>query len=419
MKRNISLLAITGSLFFLLTACGGEGNGTREETSEAGSSSPEAIEQGVEPDSIRVYIDNSGSMRGYAEGQNSVFINAISDLKSLKNGEVYFWGSKPHKPISGLIGQALTQNPFAGQDSPFPAIIAQLEHEAVRSNALTFIVTDGIIGLNSKQAQFLKPSLGQIKNDIRDSAKVESDIAISVYRLQSGYSNKSRRSFYYTHRNTPVKLDSANQRPFFVIAIGKRPNVQWLLDKVKSDESLSTYKQATNLTFGLHQHETKLSFSDRLAFEQKGNALKLKKTKGTFSLKANIPACLVKDPGIDYLKQNLDVQLNNKERLSSLPSAKIDKENPQKGFYVDEHTLYIIYDQVRNISPVDNVITVQLKKTIPTEWTSSWSSEDDSNIAHDFMEQQRTFALKYLLQGLYEATDGGQMLIDTKFQFKK
>jgi len=60
-----------------------------------------------------------------------------------------------------------------------------------------------------------------------------------------------------------------------------------------------------------------------------------------------------------------------------------------------------------------------LKKTIPSEWTSLWSSEDDSNIARDPMEQQRTFALSYLLTGLYEATDGSQMLIDTEVKFKK
>lgn len=420
MKKGIIFLAVAtvATTLIYFTACKKCSN----EENSGGTPPPppieSIIERPLEPDSIRVYIDNSGSMRGYTEGENSVFINAVSDLKSLKNGEAYFWGATPKKPIGGLIGEALSKNNFSGQDTPFPAIIAQLEHEAAMSDALTFIVTDGIIGVNSKQAQYLKESLGQIKNDIRDSAKVEEGMSISVFRLQSGYRNKTNRSFYYTHKNTPVKLDSANQRPFFVIAIGKRPNIQWLLDKINSDESLATYKNASNITFGLHEHETELELSDRQAFEQKGGVMKLKKTKGTFSLKANLPECLAKDPKIEYLQNNLEVKLND-ERLPLLRSAKIDEDDPQKGFFVNETTLFVIYDQVRNISTSDNVITIRLKKTIPSEWTSLWSSEDDSNIARDPMEQQRTFALSYLLNGLYEATDGGQMLIDTEVKFKK
>lgn len=427
--KNLLLFTCAVACLILLTACPSHPKTEKCEKCGQVFSSKKAFEShkcveppvceiASEPDSVRVYIDNSGSMRGYTDGQNSVFINAISDLKSLKNGEAYFWGAKPKTPITGIIGEALAKNSFNGQDTPFPFMIAQLEHEAAKSGALTFIVTDGIIGVSSKQAHYLKGSLGQIKNDIRDSAKVEQGMAISVFRLVSGYSNKSGKSFYYTHKNTPVKLDSANQRPFFVIAIGKRANIQWFIDKVRSDESLSAYKNADNITFGLHNHEAELALSDKLAFEQKGGSVKLKKIRGTFSLKANIPACLAQDPKLDYMKQNLEVKLND-EQLSCLASAKIDKDDPKKGFFIDENTLYVIYDKVQNISTADNVITIRLKKTIPTQWTTQWSSEDDSNIAKDQMEQTRTFALSYLLTGLYEATDGNQMLLNTEFKFKK
>lgn len=429
MKKLMLFMAVTTCL--LLVACGDFKCDQCDKTFKTEASlnkhierihkgicPPPKIEGSQEPDSVRVYIDNSGSMRGYTEGQNSVFINAISDLKSVKNGEAYFWGAKPKTPITGIIGESLARNSFNGQDTPFPSMIAQLEHEAAKSGALTFIVTDGIIGVSSKQALYLKESLGQIKNDIRDSAKVEQGMAISVFRLVSGYSNKSTKSYYYTHKNTPVKLDSANQRPFFVIAIGKRANIQWFINKVRNDGSLSAYKSADNITFGLHEHEAKLALSDKLAFEQKGSSVKLKKIRGTFSLKANLPACLAQDPKLDYMKQNLEVKLND-EQLSCLASAKIDKDDPKKGFFIDENTLYVIYDKVQNISSTDNVITIRLKKTIPTQWTTQWSSDDDSNIAKDQMEQTRTFALSYLLTGLYEATDGNQMLLDTKFEFKK
>ena len=398
MKKSI-LFIFTIVCFFNCTG------GTKEITQGPGPDNSDGfIEQSDEPSGIRVYIDNSGSMRGYAEGQNAVFISAISDLKSLKNGEAYFWGAKPQTPIKGIIGAALAKNPFAGQDTPFPTIIAQLEHEAAHNDVLTFIVTDGIIGVNSKQAQFLQQSLGQIKNDIRDSALVESGMAISVFRLQSGYSNKSKRSFYYTHKNVPVKLDSVKQRPFFVIAIGKRSHVQWMIDKINSEGSLSSYKQANSITFGLHEHNKVLHFSDKKSFNQDGGTYILTKKNGAFDLLADLPECLVKDLGASYLQQHLEVLLNdNKKNISSS---------------IKGNTLSLKCNEIRDISAKNNVITVRLKKIIPDEWFK-WSSDDDSNIAKDMMEQQRTFALTCLLKGLYEATDDGRMLIDTTIKFTK
>ena len=380
---------------------GGTGGVTKEKPSPTKLDGP--IEQSGEPSGIRVYIDNSGSMRGYAEGQNAVFISAISDLKSLKNGEAYFWGAKPQTPIKGIIGEALAKNPFAGLDTPFPTIIAQLEHEAAGNDALTFIVTDGIIGVNSKQAQYLRESLGQIKNDIRDSARVENGMAISVFRLQSGYSNKSKKSFYYTHKNIPVKLDSAKQRPFFVIAIGK-PHVQCMIHKINSEGSLSSYKQANSMTFGLHEHNKVLHFSDKLAFNQDGDTYVLTKKKGEFNLVADLPECLVKDLGESYLQQHLEVLLNDSKKNIS--------------FSINGNTLSLKCNEIHDISAKANVITVRLKKIIPDEWLK-WSSDDDSNIAKDMMEQQHTFALAYLIKGLYEATDDGRMLIDTTIKFTK
>jgi len=409
-----SVIIITIAMGFYFTQCGKGGKNVKGGLGEG--TALEISEPSQEPDSVRVYIDNSGSMRGYTEGENSVFVNAVSDLVSLKNGKAFFWSTQNPKPVNGLIAQALTNNVFNGQDTPFPNIFAKMEHEAVASNALTFIITDGIIGVNSKQAGFLKESLGQIKNEIRDSATVEEDMAVSIFRFESGYSNKNRNSYYYTHKNTPVKLDSANKRPFYVIAVGKRAYIQWLQDKVKGDEKLEKYQKAANITFGLHNHNTKLDFMDKKSFEAKGKIMQLKRKSGPFILKADMPKCLVNDLGIDYLKKNLIVKLNG-EVMPNI--GRLDKDDPQKGFYVDESSICVAYDQIRNISSLDNTLTISMKKTIPPQWTQTWNSDDDSNIARDMMEQQRTFALGYLLQGLYEATDGGKMLIETEIQFKK
>ncbi|MBP5547869.1 MAG: hypothetical protein J6X58_03120 [Bacteroidales bacterium] len=415
-----------GMIAMLLTmsACGGSSNSDNDEGDAVESSSQKSKkgkkstnqqvdikkydESAAAPAALRIYIDNSGSMKGYAEGSNAVFISAISDLQGMLTNETYFWGNS--KPIDGnkLIGKVLNDNPFNGTDTPFPAIFGKMAREAAQTGNLEFIITDGIISPKNSEQQYLKESLGQVKNAIRDSLKQTPDIAVCVYRFTSGYSNNKANSFYYTYQNQKVKLKNVPMRPFYVIAVGKRANIQWMLDQMAENESLATYaKNDQRIIFGLHNHDPKISFSNKSQFTFGKGMLQLKKKSGDFKLMANMPDCLIKDLGEDFIKDAISkgVMLNGKE----------DKNIKGE---VNGNSLCIKCAEIRKLKNAKNSITVKIKKTIPDIWIG-FNSDDDSNIAKDPMQQTKSFALYTMLQGIYEATDAGKMLIDTEIKFSK
>lgn len=400
--KKIILIAIVPCLIVLsvmMTGCesdnkgGGEGPANPPEENKA----VESIET---PAGILVYVDNSGSMSGYADGQNKEFINAVSDMKSLLpgKGNAYYWGHD--KDPIGDIGTELAKHNFSDGDTPFPSIFAKMARKAKSSNSLTFFITDGIIGV--QDASRLQESLGAIKNQIRDSLLKTPEMAIAVYRLHSAFTG-----YYYTHLNTPIKL-TASRRPFFVIAIGKKSQVRWLAQTIDENGDLKTYHDAAHLTFGIHEHEKNLAFSNKNQFEQKDGKLKLKNKGGSsFNLDADLPDCLFDDLGAEYIKNNLQLVWNG-------------KTNKAISFELIDHSLRIKSEQLRDITDVDFSIKIKLEKLIPSQW-STWNSNEDSSIATNTAEQDRTFALESLLKGILEGTTPGtdRLLIDASVEFSK
>lgn len=410
MKKIFTLVLIAATAM-AMTACNecGKKKKTGGDKPDTPPPAQVSLENAEAPASLRIYIDNSGSMKGYTESSTKDnFTSAISKLEGIKGvkHETFFWGNKRPIDPNMLIGKALDLNPFSGAETPIPAILGLMSRESVDSNSLEFFVTDGIVSPKNGDAKYLKESLEQVKNAICDSVKQNPDIAVCIFRLTSGYVNKKANSYYYTYKNQKVKLPELAMRPFFVIAVGKRAKIQWLLDNFATDENLALYAKAEHISFGIHNHDTAVKLSNKSQFTTQKDGLKLTKKGGDFKLMANLPDCLVKDLGEEYINKNLEVLLNGQPDSNFRGSIK-------------GNSLSITCSEIRNIRNQKNTITVRLKKKLPEEWMNNYNSDDDTNIKDDILQQTKTFALATLLQGIYEATDGGQMLIDTEIRFTK
>lgn len=372
---------------------------------------PSALETSAEPKALRIYIDHSGSMRGYTEFDYAKFVSAISDLQSIMRNDTYFWGDKNAVDNTKVLGQVLAQHNFNGADTPFPKIFEAMVAHADTTRQINFIITDGIISLKANEMNYLESSLGQIKNQIRDAIKSRPGMAVCVYRLVSGYSNnKGGKDFYYTFQpGKSVKLKDV-QRPFFVIAIGHRDNVQWLVNHINANKAttLTAYNNADCIAFGLHRHDVKLNFGkNERYFTKTKTGLKLKASSGSFTIKPKLPPCLLTSMTVDEIQQNIEMLVNGQKEKDPIFSLSVVGTN-----------LMLKCKNISRIKKMHNVVTIKLPNIIPAKW-KEYSSDDDSNIANDADQQNRTYALYTLLQGLYEATDAGTMLIDAEFTFDK
>ena len=405
---KFSYLFVVLTCLTLLYSCDGCNNNKPpkekggNDTTTIGKS--QVFEEKVEPCSVLVYVDNSSSMSGYAEGENKPFIDAISDMMSLipNKGKASYWAVK-NSEINDIANDLASHN-FNDTETPFSSIFADLARQSLDDDVLTFFVTDGIIGVS--QATYLKQSLGAIKNQIRDSLLKYPGISLVCFRMVSGYNNINK--YYYTNTNKPVRLKDVSSRPFYIIAVGKKSHTRWMLDKMKTESSLENYKNADYLAFGTHDLHEKMLFSDSKNFERikKDGTLRLRKGKKDFCLQGDIPECVLSDVGVEYVLQHISLELNGKIDTILKPS-------------IVNNTLKLNCSDTRTIYSPQNNIQVKLKKVIPQKW-NNWSSEDDSNIENDMMEQTKTFALAYLLQGIYEGTgDDKFLLIDGSIEFSK
>lgn len=405
--RKAIFAACIVCLLFSFASCKNNGQTAtpsgKADASKVKKEASELKEEVKEPAVINVYVDNSASMSGYTEGNNAKFISAVSDMKSLVSGKGHarYWGINNHEIRD--IANELAKHSFTGTETPFPKIFAKMARDSKGGNSLEFFITDGIIGVSD--AAHLQNNLGAIKNEIRDSLRINPDVAVALLRLTSGYANQ--KGVYYTHQNAKVKLTNVTNRPFFVIAIGKKETVRWFIEKTKTDNSLEAYKAADLLSFGIHKHNAALRFSDFLNFEKKDGKASLKRGKKDFQLAAEMPECLINDLGADYIKNNLVVTRNGKDASTELAAR------------IEGNTLILKCESPQNISDVQNEIKVKLSKKIPAKW-KGWSCPDDSKIATSPMLQTQTFALEYLLNGMFEGTgDNNLLLLDATFEFKK
>ena len=347
-------------------------------------------------------------MKGYVEGSNATFISAIGDLQSLldaQHDKTFFWGDE--QPLSGdmmnLAGVLKGSNKFTGKTTNIPEILGKMATEA--SSHLSFFVTDGIP--SPENTVGLENSMGTVKNAIANSLKGKENIAVAIFRKTSGYTG-----VYYDYKNSPHKLKNVMERPFFVIAVGTRDEIQWLMNQIATPTSTvckSFRTDTEQITFGLHKHNPELAFSNAQDFSVgKDGKLKLKKTSGEIKLYANMPKCLTQDLGEKYITTNWTKVFNDK------PAA-----NFNLNLVNNQITLSCleIRDLVLN---KENTITIQLDKTKQLEEWYRYSSSDDTNIEKGSAPQTETFFLQALLDGIYEAIEGGTpYLINTKITFIK
>lgn len=411
MKKIFTLVLIAATAM-AMTACANDPDPDPDSKPEpepkpAAQVSPENAEA---PASLRIYIDNSGSMKGYTEYLSEKFYAPLNELCAFPNSEMFFWGDK--KPIEynsdKPIAQTFSNYSFPGADTPFPTIFENIVKDIDTTGRLEFIVTDGIISLKANQQKYLESSLGQIKQQISKAIGSSPDIAVCVYRLMGGYSNdKGPKDLYYTCQvGKSVKLKDAN-RPFFVIAFGKRANIQWLIEQIETNKAIKpALANAEYLAFGIHKHDTALKMFNSKYFSGNEKNMKLKYVSGSFTIKPDLPPCLFANMTDEEIQKGIELLVNGQP--DDVFSIK-----------VRNNRLELKCSNIGLIKKPKNTITIKLKNSIPEKWLTTYSSNNDLNIKDDIVEQTRTYALETLLQGIFEATDVNKLLIDAEMTFSK
>lgn len=408
-KSIILLVFFSFALASSFVSCGGGGSKTDGEQKEKKTkvTNNSGSEDCSDISKMIVYIDASASIKGYfSDGSDGKFGNAITNLAQYKglNSPVYFWGDKTRVNTSvdakGGVNASLRARSGYGQDSYFNKMFQSMAQLITNDSVdAACLVTDGIYGvgndLTRKDSEHAVKTLPDFKGEIKNVFSGK-NLAVGFFKLSGKFSANSKGYAYITYQNVNISPISIDNRPFYVIVIGKP-------EKVNSFAKNNELGADLSLVLGGHNINMHNSYklSDPKHFD-KDNVWKGNKNDSETNLCVKFPSCIGND---NYIKDNITVTLNGKEI---------------NDFAVSNSRLSITEEIEKNASvrpKKDSEFRVVIKNSIPKEWTNLYN-EDDKSIKSNASIQGQTFGLKYLLEGLLEGTCSDN-LVDISFKFKK
>ncbi len=177
------------------------------------------------PSKIKLYIENSGSMDGYmfngSELKDAVY-SYVSGLSTHSDTtEVYFVNSDVYRVNAPLQDVIYSMSPALFRKSPgnkantdiadiFGMILSQIEE-----NSVSILVTDAILDLPKGNTVFFYTKQTQIKSIFENLLKVNSNLAIEIFRMSSRFNGK----YYYTGGSVAI---SDQKRPYYMFVIGDK-----------------------------------------------------------------------------------------------------------------------------------------------------------------------------------------------------
>lgn len=366
---------------------------------------------------INVYLENSASMDGYVKGVTefeTAIYNLLGDFKisgicdslnlSYINKSIPYQKKNALAPdiqdfIEKLEPSTFRQRGGDRSTSDLKNILSTVLKNIDEKNAAV-LISDFVFspGSNINAQDYLNNQGVGIKIDFAEKLKVF-DLSAVLVQLQSNFDG-----LYYDKTDKPISLNC--QRPYYIWIIGSKNQIKEII-KSKIIENVK----------GGYLNRLVLQ-ANKSEVDQPSFKILPRKSIGDFSLKS-IENFVITDAvasndnnnkgmfeftiAIDFFKsledENFFADSNNyqsNDKTYSLnPEIIIDKNNPTLNGY--SHILKLKTNKL-----IDESLKIDVIGKTPS-WVYSSTSVDDSGIAKDNLEKQKTFGFKYLVEGVCEA----------------
>lgn len=329
------------------------------------------------PQKVKVYVDASGSMKGYFSlGSDGRFIGAISNA----NADEAVWMDQSLTPIRHPLNTEVLNAGYKRDDSRFHEMINRIAKNLKSDSCLSLglFYTDGIISSSleetEKDQNHTLKSRVELRNAIAKELEKDS-LAIAFLMLESRFDGS-----YADYTNTNILNLKVQDRPFYVMAIGKAPQVRYF---VKHNALGSKLYE----TFGLYSSlRTDTTANYLLSIDQK-----------KWEFKLSLPP-YINDLGESYIKKNFRVELNNQDVTGFVSSKQIDKQ-----LILTLTTYSKDNSEAPTINPKGNTFHLSIIKKDVEEF-ANLNCVDDREIAKIDSIQKQTFMLSTLLEGIKMGT---------------
>lgn len=391
MKKIIIAIVVIAGVLLLLKGCPPKPEPVWEGNKVSASYQEGAISESSSdcPSLAEIFIDASGSMKPYFRANGSSMVNTLSEIDNLNvdGTKIYFIGN--NKPYTGLIKDiigAVDKQPN-NAETTFHRFFKESACRLDSVNELIYLVTDGIMSVGSGD---MSKALVQLRGQITNSLNGHPKLAAAVFRYEGGYKGDYWNSLNQriTSKECPA-LKEEISRPYYVIALGRKEAIRWLhnLPLGKLNNPMALFMGIHDM--GGHKSAT-LALGDSTAIEDINKDV---------TLILELPNCLKDLDGSRVKVYNAGNDLN-------IP---VTKDGSSLTSMVATNVV------LRPESDGRIKISFISKNEIPSEWISTWSTEDDT----EGPDESTTYGLKYLIEGMYNALEDSENILETDFIYRR
>jgi hypothetical protein len=424
MKNRLPIIiSLLWLCILLLEACYSRPSGESTSTDASKSTSPEKVVTAPPVSSkVKLYLENSGSMDGYIHDGNTRYKKALTQL---------LWGVDASFNSSNLNVSLINDQIFPKTFSGVLSFINQLDPKIPfwkvgnRSGTNLNVMLETILSehQNNDVSIFLSDCIysgenlslqeENVRGLFNNKKKKLSDLTVVMVALHSDFKGK----FYPPNGGVQV---INNERPYYAIFIGKKGLVEKLMAEVKpttlpgygemlvltAKPSVASTYTASNLyasgSFSVeHRHELP-------EIEVNGNNPIL------FTIPATISKGLIPDAYLCDIN-NYKVEGGPFRVVKVIPYNEANAKAANSSAVVSlkfkvPAPNYVIH--IQSLKPFgDGDLTVSLLYRKPT-WVESYNSDDAANSS----QSGKTYAIKYLINGLTSASlpDGEAVMTSFK-----
>jgi hypothetical protein len=364
---------------------------------------------------IHLYLDNSASMEGYYK-DSTEYKTIVSDLavkmdKEIKPVDINFIAHNTiayKKSITDFTSDIATTPMAAQKSSELQRMIGDIATHC-GNNDISILISDCILSFPDSAIK-ANPEINKdnasstLKNNVYATFVdlKNKGFGASVYAFHSRFFG-----IYYDYQNQKTKLNGL-KRPFYIWVIGKKA----LLNKFNSGlENITSFKPEKSLHFGLAD-QTVTAYSILPELERKGNWSKSSNGVSDIEMQKGAPLQIAAGinlsnlpsyaRNIGYLQNNLVIKTNGCtatfaiKAKADLDKSKLKSEGQIKSFEESTHVLlFTVTDMPLSTAGIH--LNLPLKYDT---WYLDWSTMNDKTLK---MQEGKTFALEYLIDGVKEA----------------
>ena len=387
---------------------------------------------------VNVYIENSASMDGYVKGITEFELAVYNYLSNIKTSEItdtlnlFYINSKPipyatnvdFDVISDFI-EKLEPNEFRNRggnrgttdiSNLFKNILSE-----TGENDVAILVTDGIFspGTGRDAVEYLINQQIGITNTMTEHLKKHPKTAVMVYQLTSNFNGK-----YFNREDRPETINAS--RPYYIWVIGDHTNIALLKAHIPDTKFKGGGVQHSYTLLPPYNKEIdyailnspKSGSFDRDKKSPKNSICKIKKAskgvhKGNFSFTT----------GMDLY--TFSVLLGDEYLMNTDSYARLINKQPNNDYLIEiEHNTNPNTDYTHNMKLTTDKISVGELEIVLRNQFPQWIydiNDDEGLDIHKNDAINKTFGIKYLVEGIYEAYNPLESSIyaTMKFNLKK